>query len=53
MIAFVAVLDSQFPQRPLFEDKHIKAKLPNAVSVTAWNNLFRCVGVETRESGKG
>lgn len=28
-------------------------KLPNAVSVTAWNNLFRLVGVETRESGKG
>lgn len=29
------------------------AKLPNAVSVTAWNNLFRLVDVETRESVKG
>lgn len=29
------------------------AKLPNAVSITAWNNLFRLVCVETREPGKG
>lgn len=33
LIAFVAILDSQFPQSPRYEDKNQSRKVTNAVAV--------------------